>query len=442
MSEEIVLTPELSRDLIARGSKNQKVVAKFSLYPHDGFVKAHPVTHCDVTLVVDTSGSMNEPFAAGASLSKRQGVAQAIEAMLPTLDAADTLSLVCYDSAAYVELDHVPGAERERIRAAIQGIFRHNGATNFEKAFAMAKATAAKGRHASRKVVFLTDGNATQGKVTNARQHNRELADLGVTVDCLGVGADFNFNEMQAYSAVSNGRTELLASPAEAGNLFPQLLQGAQKTLINHCVLRLALAAGCRDTEIYQLTPEVRYFSDLQPGSDGAISYRVNLQSMMHTHSYAYLIQTKLDLPAAKDVSFHPFLRVRLDYDVPVKSLKGQVLENTVGISLADEPGREICDTLIDSDYIEATLEKLDQQVNQAAGKSDWKQAATLLHDMKRKAEKLGDADKARDYQRRLDALRTNGRLTQEDLNWIGRASSRSTRLRCGQREASNQDLY
>ena len=309
---------------------------------HDDFVKAYPETHCDVVLVLDTSGSMNEPFADKASITKRQGVAEALEAMLPALKPADTVTMICYDSAAYVELDHAPGSDLKRIRAAVQSVFKHNGGTNFEKAFATARAILPSGRNASRKVVFLTDGNSTEGSLATARKHNQDLAGLGTTVDCLGVGKDFNFNEMQKFSAVSNGRTLLLGSPAEAGKVFPELLQGAQRSLLNHCTLRLALPAGCRDVEIYQLTPEIRYFEDVKQARDGSASYRINLQSMMQTHNYIYLVHMGVDLSSDPKVANYPLLKVRLDYDVPVKGLKGQVLENTVAINLADQPGREI----------------------------------------------------------------------------------------------------
>jgi hypothetical protein len=61
---------------------------------------------------------------------------------------------------------------------------------------------------------------------------------------------------------------------------------------------------------------------------------------------------------------------------------------------------------------------------------------------MAQKARKLGDDDKAREYQRRLDTLRKNGCLSQDDLNWIGKTSTRSARLRSGEREADNRGLY
>jgi hypothetical protein len=442
MAEEIVLACDLNRDFLLRGSKNEKIVLRLSLYTHPDFVRAHPATHCDVLLVVDTSSSMNEPFAPGAKQSKRLGVVQALETILPAVQAQDTVSLVCYDSGTYVEFDHVPGSDQARLRGALPRINQHTGATNFEKAFAATRALLGASRNASRKVCFLTDGNATEGNLALAHQINRELAAAGATVDCLGVGQDFNFNEMQRFTGAAGGRTELLDTPNRAGEIFRQLLQAAQRSLVGNAVLRLALPAGMRDVEIYQLTPEVRFFDDVRPAADGSVNQRINLQTVTQTHTYTFLLQAGLDLPADPNRPNVALARVRLDYDVPVKNLRGQVLENEIVLNLAASAKQEVRDTTVDNDFLEASLEKLDQEVNRASQRKDWTRAGVLLHEMAQKARKLGDDDKAREYQRRLDTLRKNGCLSQDDLNWIGKTSTRSARLRSGEREADNRGLY
>jgi hypothetical protein len=339
-------------------------------------------------------------------------------------------------------LDHAPGQAKDRIRAALQKIGQHSGATNFEKAFATTRAVLGNGRHASQRVCFLTDGNATEGRLATAHQHNRELATAGVTVDCLGVGEDFNFNEMQRFTTVSNGRTELLGTPDRAGEIFTQLLKSAQQALIGNAVLRLDVPAGMRDVEIYQLTPEVRFFDDVKPAADGSVHYRINLPAITHTHTYTYLVQLGVDLPADASRANLPLGRVKLDFDVPVKKLRGQVLENEIVLNLASRPGLEISDTSVNSDLLEASLEKLDQQMNQASRQQDWLRAGMLLHEMAQKAHKLCDEDKAREYQLALKALGKNNCLTQEQLNKIGKASSVSKRLGGGEREPDNTSDY
>ena len=443
MAEEIILSCDLNRDFLARGGKNERIILRLSLYTHPDFVKAHPKTSCDVVFVVDTSSSMNESFVAGAKVTKREGVIQSMEAILPGVQTDDTISLICYDSATYMELDHAAGRDKDRIRAALPQIRKHCGATNFEKAFATTRKILESGHNASRRVCFLTDGNSTEGSLAKAHQLNREVAATGATVDCLGVGEDFNFQEMQRFTTVSSGETRILSTPAEAGTVFAQLLKAAQRSLVGNAVLRLSLPAGMRDVEIYQLTPEIRFFDDVKPARNGSVNYRINLQALAQTHNYIYLAQMGVDVPTDPDRANLPLARMRLDYDVPVLGLRGQVLENEIVLNLAGSPEqKESPNNDVDAAMLEASLEKLDQQAQRAAKQEDWRGVAILLHQMAQNARAVPDQEKAREYERRLDTLKKNGKLTQDDLNQIGRNSTRSARLRGGEREADNRKAY
>jgi hypothetical protein len=442
MSEEIVLSYELSRDMIRRGLKNQKIITRFCFYTHEDFVKKYPLTACDIIFVVDTSGSMDSPFASGSTMSKRDGVASAIESIIPHLSPQDSVSLICYDSNAYVELDHAGGDETTRIKEAMNAIFKRRGATNFEQAFKVGNAVCAAGKNASKKMMFLTDGNSTVGSIKNAKKHNRELAEKGVTVDCLGVGNDFNFKRMQQLSAVSSGRTELLDRPETAGTIFTDLLEGAQSSLINNAVLRFDIPAGSRDIELYQLTPEIRYFDDVSPSPDGSVNYRINLRNVTQTNEYYFVIRSAYDIPEDSGTANLELMKTRLDFDIPILGEKGLHAEQTVSVNLTDKQDIELRDTGVDSDFMEASIEKLDQETNRYAAENDWKTVAKLLNEMSRISNKLGYSDKAEEYKRRFDSLKRNEKLSQEDLNMIGKATSTSSKYNRGEREADNDDLF
>jgi len=442
MSEEIVLSYELNRDMLQRGLKNQKIITRFCFYTHENFVKKYPVTACDIIFVVDTSGSMDEKFTAGSTMSKRDGVVSAIESILPHLSEQDSVSLVCYDSNAYLELDHARGNDIGKIRKAMDAIFKRSGATNFEEAFKISSAVCAAGKNASKKMIFLTDGNANVGKIKTAEKYNRTLAGQGVTVDCLGVGGDFNFKQMQQFSGVSSGRTELLDIPEAAGTIFLELLEGAQTSLINNAVLRFDIPAGTRDIELYQLTPEIRYFDTLSSSPDGSVNHRINLQNITQTNEYYFLIQTACDIPKDSAIPNLELLTARLDFDIPIMGEKGLHAEQTITLNLTDNKDIELRDTGVDSDFMEASIEKLDQETSLSAAKNDWKKVAQLLNEMYRISDKLGYSDKAEEFQRRLDSLKKSGTLKPEDLNIIGKMSSSSSRYNRGEREADNDDLF
>ncbi len=427
MSEEIVFHYAMNANYLKRGSVNQQVIAQLEIKAHDDFVQQHPETFCDVILVVDTSSSMDEPFAKGHAMTKRAGVLQALQAMVPAMKAEDTLSMICYDSNTYLEMDRIQGSDQQVILKKLQTINNHSGATDFEKAFKAALKILTNCRNAAHKVIFLTDGNATQGSLSAAHQSNQAIAAKACSVDCLGVGEDFNFKEMQRFTAVSNGTTELLDAPATAESLFRALMNDAQHSLINNTVLRLILESGSRDLEIYQFTPEIRYFPQ-NPSGRGGLDCRINIQTVSHQYSYQYIISARMDLPAAATESHKPMLRARLDYDIPVLKKAGLSQDIHLGVDLADDAAMEEHKSEVDDAYLECTLARRDLQVTEAADKNDWKQVALLLGNMKKDANKLGLNDKAIEYERRIQLLRKQGVLSQDDLNRIGRASSRSSK--------------
>jgi len=444
MAEEIILSTALSRDLLPRGSKNEKLAVRLKLFTHDAVVRRHPQTACDVVLAVDTSQSMDEPFKPGSKLSKREAVIKAATDMVSSLNPDDTLGLICYDSAGYIELNRAPGRDKQAIQMAIAAkIGQHSGGTNFQAAFELAKSLFSRPGAPSRRLCFLTDGNQTEGSPQRAADLNREIAALGVVVDCLGVGRDFNFTEMQKYTAESNGRTELLDTPDDAQRIFRELLRNAQQSLISNAALRITLGAHMRDVEFYQLTPEIRMLtSQLPVGRDGSRSGRINLQSMTQNFNYTYILRCNVDVTAGQKATNLPLGRVRLDYDVPVSGLTDQVIENTIVLNVAEQPGEEIHDHTVEQDALEASLERLNQQAQAAASASDWKQVATILKQMIDHANTLGDSDKRKHYQQQLDDLVKNGKLSRDQLNKIGSASTKSTRLRGGEKVNRDTSIY
>ncbi len=444
MAEEIILSTALSRDLLPRGSRNQKLAVRIKLFTHDDFVRANPQTACDVVLAVDTSQSMDEPFKSGSSMTKREGVIKAAAAMVSALNPDDTLSLVCFDSGAYIELNRTPGREKQAIQQAIAAKIRqHSGGTNFELAFEKSKSLLTRPGNPSRRLCFLTDGNQRQGSPERAAQLNREIAALGAVVDCLGVGSDFNFTDMQKYTAESNGRTELLDTPEEAQRLFRDLLRNAQQSLISNAVLRFTLEPHVRDVVFYQLTPEIRVLtSQVQTARDGSRSSRINLQTMSQNFDYTYVLCCNVDVTADAREPNLPLGRIRLDYDVPISKLAGQVIQNAFVLNVADQPGEETHDHTVEQDALEVSLEQLNQEAQVASDRSDWKRVAAILKQMIDHARTLGDSDKRKVYEQRLDALVTKGQLTRDDLNRIGNASTKSTRLRGGQRDSPTKNVY
>lgn len=423
MAEEIRLNIALNQDLLLKGQANVPVIARLDLEPAEAFRQQHAQVPTDICLLLDSSGSMDEPFAKGNTLTKRDGVIAAAQQILPHLGVRDTVSIVFYDSQAHLIAERLPSQRASEIASLLETLRKYNGATNFEAGLKMAQTVLRNGTASSRRIFFLTDGNPTNSNPANTLKLVESLSQAGVTIDCMGVGADFNFGYMRQLSALSNGRTERLDTRDRAGSLFEQLLVSAQRTIATNVFLNLQFAKGLRDLEVYQTAPETRYFSRLQTGSGGRASLEIPVRTLRQDKRNIYLLKANLDVPA--NTNQHPFAEVRLDYDLPPAGLTGQRAALSIAVSCRDQ-GQPQRDTSIDDMFAEAELDKFYEQFI-AIQRQDWQQAVAILDEMTRRAHIIDDQDRLRHYRTLRDKLQQQHGLSDDDLNRLGASSTKST---------------
>lgn len=423
MAEEIRLNIALNQDLLPKGQSDVPVIVRLDVEPAEEFRRQHTQVPTDICLLLDSSGSMDEPFTQGDTRTKRDGVIAAAQQILPHLGPQDTVSIIFYDSQAHLIAERLPSGRAGEISALLETLRKYNGATNFEAGLKMAQAVLSNGTAGSRRIFFLTDGNPTNGSSANTLRLVESLGQAGVTVDCLGVGADFNFGYMRQLSAPSNGRTERLDTRDRANALFEQLLVSAQRTIATNVFLNIQFAKGLRDLEIYQTAPETRYFSQLQAGSGGRFSLEIPVRTLRQDKRNIYLLKANLDVPT--DASQHPFAEVRLDYDLPSAGLSGQRAALGISVSCRDH-GQPLRDTSVDDMFAEAELAKFYERFL-ATQAQDWRQALSILDEMTRRAHLIDDQDRLRHYRTLRDKLQQNHGLSDDDLNWVGASSTKST---------------
>lgn len=423
MAEEIRLQVTLNQDLLPQGQANVPIIARLDLEPDERFRQQHPQVPTDICLLLDSSGSMDEPFTRGDSATKRDGVIAAAQQILPHLGAKDTVSIIFYDSQAHLIAERLPSRRGAEIAALLETLRKYNGATNFEAGLQMAQAVLSNGTAGSRRIFFLTDGNPTHGNAGNTLKLVESLGQAGVTIDCMGVGADFNFGYMRQLSAQSNGRTERLDTRDRAGSLFEQLLVSAQRTIASNVFLNLQFAPGLRDLEVYQTAPETRYFSQLKPGSGGRFALEIPVRTLRQDKRNIYLLKANLDIPTTGHQQ--PFAEVRLDYDLPPAGLTGQRAALSIAVSCRDQ-GQPMRDTSIDDMFAEAELDKFYEHFI-AIRRQDWQQAVAILDEMTRRAHIIDDQDRLRHYRSLRDKLQQQHGLSDDDLNRLGASSTKST---------------
>lgn len=423
MAEEVLLNYALSKDEISWHEKDQEIICRLDIQPGEEYRNQHKVVPCDICLVLDSSGSMNENFGQGLKITKRQGVMRAAKGILQWLNPKDTLSLIFYDSRAYTIFSLQNSGNRQSMENKINTLNDYSGGTNFEAALTRARNVLNQGSNLSKRIIFLTDGNANQGNKKTVQKTINEFAGNNVTLDCLGVGSDFNFNYMRGFSQPSNGTTHLLSSPEEADKSFEQLLVTAQRAIATNVFLTAHFEAGLRDIEAYQWHPEMRFYTNLSQTQGGKQRLEINVQNLQQDRRNIYLFKANMD--PAPDEPTKLLARIRLDYDLPPAGKTGLSLQTNIRVNQTDGSTPSITDSDVESSFFEVELSKFYEQVIQIMNK-DWQQAAGLIKEMIKRCDKLGDNRRKTHYENLKQKLLNTHNLTQEDLNNLGSDSTHS----------------
>ncbi len=424
MAEEILLQTRLNKDRLNLAKNDHEVAARLDIEPSPAYRNRYNFTACDLCLVLDGSGSMNEPFSAGSSVTKREGAITAARAVVAQLQPEDTLSLVAYDSSAYSLAEGLKAADQNRILGHIDELRRFTGGTNFERALDMARTTLKKQRNLSKRIIFLTDGNDNMSDAPKVLQLISDLSAQNVVIDCLGMGADFNFHFMRGMSSPSNGRTFLLSNPDEAAMRFEELLVSGQKVIASRVFLTVLFPAGLRNIEAYQWLPEMRYYGKLKPASDGATRLEINVQTLRQDRRNVFFFKFNIDPEPGRTT--RAAAQIRLDYDLPHEK-KTNLQDNlNLFVNFSDDPNALEWDSSVDTGFQEVELCKLYEQL-ESVRKTDWKHAMEIIQIMILRADSIGDHARRSEYEGYKQKLQKDHHLSDADMNRVGSSSSQST---------------
>ena len=170
-----------------------------------------------LTLLVDTSGSMEQPDRMGL-------VRKSVKMLVESLGAEDLVALIQYDSHARVVLEYTKAGDRKKILEAMDGL-QCGGSTNLEEGMSRAYALAAgsfKGG-AENRVLLLSDGVANLGAVAaedilgKVAQYRKQ----GITCSVFGFGmGTYDDKMLEALADKGNGAYSFIDSEGEARRLL------------------------------------------------------------------------------------------------------------------------------------------------------------------------------------------------------------------------------
>jgi Ca-activated chloride channel family protein len=195
----------------------------------------------DVSLVVDTSGSM--------SGSKIVNARMAAASFLESLADGDLVSLYAF-SDAVTELappTTVSPATRAELLRRVQGL-EASGGTNLHDGLEVARRAVehAPSSHPVRRIVMISDGRATVGDTSPQSIANvAALAtENGTQVTAIGVGTDYDESTLGAMAVRSAGRLYHLEDPSQMATILHSELNLLGQTVAANAYIEFTPAEG------------------------------------------------------------------------------------------------------------------------------------------------------------------------------------------------------
>jgi Ca-activated chloride channel family protein len=186
------------------------------------------VPPANLVLLIDTSGSMDEP-------SKLPLLKRAFALLVNEMGPKDTISIVTYAGSAGVVLEPTPASEKAAILQAIDDLMPGGstaGAQGIEAAYRLAEKAMIEG--GTNRVLLATDGDFNVGlsDPDGLESFIATKRDEGIFLSVLGFGTG-NYNDavMQSLAQAGNGNAAYIDSYSEARKVLVEELGGTLLTI-------------------------------------------------------------------------------------------------------------------------------------------------------------------------------------------------------------------
>src|SRR5689334_12722063 len=235
------------------------------------FVEAQPAAATEAVplnfcLVLDRSGSMQ-----GAKLAAMK---DATKRVIDTLTPQDMVAIVLFDDTVQVLTPATPAADKEALKAQIDGV-EEAGGTAMSGGMQAGQAELRKNSAPDRvsALLLLTDGQ-TWGDEDRCRALAKEFGQEAVRITALGLGAEWNEKLLDDLAEATGGVSDYIADPAQITTFFQRAVRAAQGTVAQDARLLLRLARDVTPRAVYRTTPVIANLG-YQPIGQNEIAVRI-----------------------------------------------------------------------------------------------------------------------------------------------------------------------
>ncbi len=204
--------------------------------------QAEIVAPLNLALVIDRSGSMDEP-------DKMPYVKQSLRVFLESLNPDDIVSIVTYSDEAQLLLPAQPVGDGRWVRSVIERI-QPGGSTNLHAGMMLGFQEVDKNFDIRRnnRVILLTDGIANVG-VTDPNQIAADALTYNqrdVYLSTIGLGLEFNDALLSQLARQGQGGYSFVDSAQEMDRIFRERVAGLKQRVAGDISLTIIPAAGAR----------------------------------------------------------------------------------------------------------------------------------------------------------------------------------------------------
>lgn len=218
-----------------------------------------------LAVVVDRSGSMDDPASATDGRSKLDAVKQALHSLLDKLNADDALALISFSDNVRVDVPLTAVDKTGTFAGKIDGL-KALGSTNLYAALQRAFKTLADNaddQHDSR-VILFSDGLPTNSdSADQIVALQREFAARGVYLTVMGVGDDFGVDLTTRMSHERGANTYFLDNSDRIAQIFNDEFDYLVTPVAFDLKFRIAIPDGIGIRDVYGVP-------DYVPGASGA----------------------------------------------------------------------------------------------------------------------------------------------------------------------------
>lgn len=240
-SGDLRLAAALDQDAVLVGSDEHRFLVVTLGADADPDAARVPV---DVSLIVDTSGSMS-----GAG--KIEHARSAVRTLAGALREGDRVSLVHFGDDAQVLLPGGSFTSREALEGYSWGL-TPAGSTNLSAGLEAGRSQLGDGEQL-RRLLVVTDGNANRGTVDpgDLRDLVETYTRAGVTVSTVGLGADYNEVVLETLADAGGGTYTFVEDAGQLPAVVAREMDQAASTVARDVTLDVRLRPGVRVVDVH-----------------------------------------------------------------------------------------------------------------------------------------------------------------------------------------------